>query len=81
MRHARIEDLKDHGALLESLRMIGGIKEKAPGHFYYRGKNVIHFHTDGNAIFADVGNERVRVSEENYADIIQIVISHIRTLE
>ncbi len=81
MRHATIEDINDHGKLIESLRIIRGIKEKAPGHFYYKGKSVIHFHIDGNSVFADVGNDRILVDEENYADIIRIVLSYMKTLE
>ncbi|WP_156778541.1 hypothetical protein [Thermoplasma acidophilum] len=66
---------------MESLRMIGGIREKTPGHFYYKRKNIIHFHVDGSSVFADVGNDRILVNKENYADIIQVVLSYMKTLE
>jgi len=53
MRHARTEDLDRLDALLASLRDLG-LREPKRGTFYVRSRACVHFHADGEALFADV---------------------------
>lgn len=54
MRHATKESLGRLGALLEELRALPGLAEKSPGVFYLKSKAFLHFHEDGERVFADV---------------------------
>jgi hypothetical protein len=54
MRHARPDDLERLMPLLEQLRTIDALKEKSPGSFYRKSKGFLHFHIDGDDVFADV---------------------------
>jgi hypothetical protein len=54
MRHARADDLTRCGPLLDDLRTIDGLVEKTPGSFYRKSKGFLHFHIDGDDVFADV---------------------------
>ncbi len=81
VKHASMEDLKGHHSLLMSIRAIRGIQERTPGHFYYRGKSVIHFHTDNTHIYADIGDRRVIVVEHKYDVITRLLLSYMRSLE
>ena len=62
VRHAKIGDLTQINQLLQEIRNIKMLREKQPTHFYYKGKNVIHFHIDNNEIFADIGNMRFKIN-------------------
>ena len=79
MKHATANDLIMHALLLERLRSMNGIHERTPGHFYYKKINVIHFHIDGNNIYADIGQIRVPVSYDNYEQIISLIKSYMRS--
>ena len=79
MKHATADDLIEHALLLERLRSMNGIHERTPGHFYYKGINVIHFHVDGSNIFADIGRIRLPVYYDNYEKIISLIASYIRS--
>ncbi|MGP6207204.1 hypothetical protein ACNF42_04120 [Cuniculiplasma sp. SKW3] len=61
MKHSTKEDLLNLRDLLEELRKIEKIKEKSYGHFYYRGKGLLHFHTDSGKLYADFLNERIEL--------------------
>ena len=81
MKHANSDDLKSVDQLLEKVRKIQGIVEKQPGHFYHKGKNVLHFHEEHGSLFADIGDERMKVSEFLYREIVkkvEIYISEIK---
>jgi hypothetical protein len=81
MKHANSDDLKSVDQLLEKVRKIQGIVEKQPGHFYHKGKNVLHFHEEHGSLFADIGDERMKVSEFLYSEIVkkvEIYISEIK---
>lgn len=80
MRHARVADLDKYRPLVERIRSLPEIKEKTPTHFYYKGKNVIHFHTDGNQTYADIGSLRILVIENNYDKILDIVSAYMQSL-
>jgi hypothetical protein len=67
MRHARGTDLDRIEPLLSQLREIDGLAERTPGAFYRRSKGFLHFHVDGDDLYADAkltGDEfdRVRVT-------------------
>jgi hypothetical protein len=68
MRHASSEDLEAIAELVAALRGMDGLREKSPGVFYRRSKAFLHFHVDGDDLFADVRTDptadfdRVRVT-------------------
>ncbi len=63
MRHARPQDLDRIAPLLEQVRALGVLKEKKRGCFYLKARSFLHFHEDPGGMFADVGDERIRVDE------------------
>jgi hypothetical protein len=65
MRHARPEDLDRIEPLLESIReaAAGVLKEKKRGCFYLKSKGFLHFHEDPKGMFADIGDDRVKVDD------------------
>jgi hypothetical protein len=54
MRHITRERLTDIDGLLEQLRTVDGLTEKTPGTFYVRSRAFLHFHEDGDDVYADV---------------------------
>ncbi len=67
MRHARNADLDRFEPLLTQLRAVDGLVERTPGAFYRRSKAFLHFHIDGDDVYADAkldGDDfdRVRVT-------------------
>ncbi len=54
MKHATAATLDRLEPLLESIRGIGGLKEKSRGCFYRGSKSFLHFHEDPEGLFADV---------------------------
>ncbi|HEY7135393.1 MAG TPA: hypothetical protein VIB48_10020 [Acidimicrobiia bacterium] len=54
MRHARADDLAGCTGLLGELRALDGVRERTAGSFYRRGAGFLHFHVDGDRLFADV---------------------------
>jgi hypothetical protein len=66
VRHASGDALERVDALIIGLRALDGVKEKKPGTFYRGPRALLHFHEDGEDLFADVrlGDEweRVRVT-------------------
>ena len=76
VKHAKIEELYEVDTLMEGIRRIKNLKETIPGHFYYKGKNVLHFHIDRSSIYADVGNTRIMI--ENKQECFKTIIDNIQ---
>ena len=67
MKHASVATLERLAPLLDQVRNVPGLVERKPGIFYFRSSAFLHFHEDGDDIFADVRLrpgpfERVRVT-------------------
>ena len=67
MRHITPGRLADIDDLLADLRRVDGLQERSPGIFYVRSRAFLHFHEDGDDIYADVrldgdGFDRRRVT-------------------
>jgi hypothetical protein len=54
VRHARADDLEAIGELLARLRALPQLRERTPGSFYLRSQGFLHFHVDGDDLWADV---------------------------
>ena len=54
MKHATSAALDRLETLLHELRKIDGIKEKSRGVFYRGSRAFLHFHEDGDELFADM---------------------------
>ena len=54
MRHPRDGELDRMAAVLEQLRAIDGLVERKPGVFSRRSRAFLHFHVDGDDVYADV---------------------------
>jgi hypothetical protein len=54
MRHLTPGRLPDIDGLLAELRRVDGLQERTPGIFYVRSRAFLHFHEDGDDIYADV---------------------------
>ena len=54
MKHAGAAALDRLEPLLARLRALAGLKEKARGTFYVKGRAFLHFHEDPAGLFADV---------------------------
>ena len=54
MRHARPEALDRLESVLVSLRALPGLNERSRGVFYRKSKAFLHFHEDGDDLYADV---------------------------
>ncbi|MEM0157373.1 MAG: hypothetical protein QXN26_04830 [Thermoplasmataceae archaeon] len=81
MKHATPAELKCVDQLLEEVRRINGIREKQPGHFYYMGKNILHFHEDHGTLFADIAEDRVKVSASSYGEILEKAVTYISEIQ
>jgi hypothetical protein len=62
MRHTILDEVGKINILSKELRDIDGIRERQIGHFYFKGKNVIHFHTDQDDIYADIVHSRIKLN-------------------
>lgn len=54
MKHATAPALDRLEPLLERIRVLGGLKEKSRGVFYWKSKSFLHFHEDRAGDFADI---------------------------
>jgi len=54
MRHATDADLDRLDALLARLRVVDGLTERKRGNFQHRSRAFLHFHADGDDLYADV---------------------------
>ena len=73
MKHATSETIASIEPLIDKIRAIAGLKEKKPGIFYYKSSAFLHFHEDGDRVYADVKLvppkfERMPVSSRNQQD-------------
>lgn len=79
MKHSGHDDLLRIPKLMGILKSLD-FKERKEGHFYFRGKNIIHFHSDCERLFADIGEERVECfdgnEEVNTERIIKSVLNY-----
>ena len=83
MRHARAEDLDRIEPLLAELRALDGLTEKSRGVFYRRSRACLHFHAEGDDLYADVrftGDEFDRVRATTAAERRALVASVRRAL-
>jgi hypothetical protein len=80
MKHAKAGDLLPVSGLLDRVRQIGGIRERTPGHFYFHGINVLHFHTDNGSIYCDIGSERLKAEPEMFEEIISSLIKLMKQI-
>jgi hypothetical protein len=67
VRHVTTETSGRIASLLDEIRSIDGLVEKSPAHFYRKSQGFLHFHEDGDDVYADVrlqsrDFERVRVT-------------------
>jgi len=66
MRHVTTTDLDRLEPLLAQLRTMGTLRERNRGTFTRKSRAFLHFHADGDELFADVrfadGFERHRVT-------------------
>jgi hypothetical protein len=67
VRHARATDLDRLEPMLANLRALDGLVERTPGAFYRKSKGFLHFHIDGDDVYADAkltgdSFDRVRVT-------------------
>ncbi len=82
MRHAGEATFERIGALLEQLRSVSGLVERRRGVFYVRSRAFLHFHEDGDDVYADVrldGEQfgRVRVTTRaEQARLLRAVRAH-----
>ena len=77
VRHAKIEDLSNIEPLLVKIRNVRNLKEKQPGHFYFKGKNIVHFHADNSTLFVDIGDSRTKISGSSDPGEIDDIIRKI----
>jgi hypothetical protein len=81
MRHAGAAALDQLEPLLQQLRALPALKEKARGVFYLRSRAFLHFHEDPSGLHADMRPpaaadfDRMRV--EN-ADERNALLTHVR---
>jgi hypothetical protein len=54
MRHATTTDLDRLEPLLAQLRRMGDLRERTRGIFTRKSRAFLHFHADGDDLFADV---------------------------
>jgi hypothetical protein len=54
MRHVTAADLDRLEPLLAQLRSLGTLRERNPGTFMLKSRAFLHFHADGDELFADV---------------------------
>jgi len=54
VKHISKERLTDLSGLLSRLALMEGLQEKKPGVYYRKSKAFLHFHEDGDQLFADV---------------------------
>jgi hypothetical protein len=75
MKHAGAERIARAAALLAPVRALSGIREKSPGSFYRSDAALLHFHEDGEALWADVKQNGawVRMPANNAKDMAAVI--------
>ena len=54
MKHASAKTINTLAPLIAQVRLLPGLKEKKAGIFYRKSRAFLHFHEDGDKIYADV---------------------------
>jgi len=54
MKHASEDAIEKLSEFLGDVRALSGLTEKKPGVYYRKSKAFLHFHEDGDQLFADV---------------------------
>lgn len=54
MKHATPETIEKLSRLCDQIRVHSELKERKPGVFYRKSKAFLHFHEEGEKIYADV---------------------------
>lgn len=54
MKHATAKTIAKMEPLLKRIRGFDKLKEKKPGIYYYKSNAFLHFHEDGNQVYADI---------------------------
>jgi hypothetical protein len=78
MKHASPATIERLGPLLEKVRSLGRLSEKKPGIFYLKSRAFLHFHEDGDEIYADLrldGSDFERLPCTNRRDQQALVTS------
>ena len=76
MRHATPQTIAGQAALLAQIRALGGLSEKKPGVFYRKSRAFLHFHEEGDRLFADVrlaGSDFTRLPASTAAERCALV--------
>ena len=86
MRHITPARLATIDSLLDRLRAIDALVERSPGVFYLRSRAFLHFHEDGDDVFADVrlagdGFDRQRVTTPREQQRLVAAIRRVTRLE
>ena len=82
MKHASSATIQKLEPLLEKIRCIEGLKEKKPGVYYLKSKAFLHFHEEGDQVYADVrlhssDFERRRVTtKQEQAELLRAIKQH-----
>jgi hypothetical protein len=84
MRHITPDRLDEIEPLLERLRTLDGIVERKRGVFYRRSRAFLHFHEDGDDVYADVrlhgdNFDRMRVTAAAEQDQLVRAIRRVKT--
>ena len=54
MKHATAETIARIEPLLKRLRNIDALKERKPGIYYFKSSAFLHFHEEGDQVYADI---------------------------
>ena len=83
MRHATEADLDRLDDLLAELRTVPAIQERKRGNFQHRSRAFLHFHADGDDMYADVrldgvdfSRHRVTTRDEQ-ADLVAAIAAAV----
>jgi hypothetical protein len=83
MRHATEADLDRLDDLLAELRKVPAIRERKRGYFQHRSRAFLHFHADGDDMYADVrldgvdfSRHRVTTPDEQ-ADLVAAIAAAV----
>lgn len=84
MKHASAETITKIEALIDRIRSFSGLTEKKPGIYYYKSSAFLHFHEDGDQIYADIKRvsakfERLPVTTKTQQDhLLRIIRDLVR---
>ena len=85
MRHATDADLDRFDDLLAELRTFPALRERKRGVFQFRSRGFLHFHSEGDDLYADVrldGLEYTRhrvTTQDEQADLVAAIAVAVET--